>query len=136
MKTNKRFLDSLYTIGKISKINEGDKTRITIKLNAEHEIFKGHFPGNPVLPGACTVEILKELIEYETDKDLIIAGAGTIKYISFINPCNHTILDIDLILKEKENGELSCTASVHSGETSFCSFKGILKPVNDAAYKK
>jgi 3-hydroxyacyl-[acyl-carrier-protein] dehydratase len=129
MKTNRRFLDSLYTIENTSKDNNCDKIIIRIVLNPLHEIFKGHFPGNPVLPGACTVQILKELVEYVSEKNLMIADAGTIKYISFINPEEVSLLDIDLQLKEKEEGRLFCNASVYSGERAFCSFKGTFIPV-------
>ena len=129
MKTNKRFLDSLYTIENTIKDSICGKIIIRILLNPLHDIFKGHFPGNPVLPGACTVQILKELVEYVSDKDLMIADAGTIKYISFINPEEVRLLDIDLQLKEKEGGRLFCNASVYSGEKTFCSFKGTFIPV-------
>jgi 3-hydroxyacyl-[acyl-carrier-protein] dehydratase len=129
MKTKRRFLDSLYTIENTGRDNNYEKIIIRIRINPLHEIFKGHFPGNPLLPGACTVQIIKELVEHVSEKDLMISDAGTIKYISFINPEEIWILDIDLQLKEKEEGRLFCNASVYSGEKAFCSFKGTFIPV-------
>ena len=129
MKKNRRFLDSLYTIESTGRDNSCDKAIIRILLNPLHEIFRGHFPGNPILPGACTVQILKELVEYVSGKDLMISDAGTIKYISFINPEEFRLLDIDLQLKEIERGRLFCNASVYSGEKTFCSFRGTFIPV-------
>lgn len=127
MRTNRKLPGSLYAIDNISRKADGENFTVTITLDPSHEIFRGHFPGNPVLPGACTVEILRELAGVISDKEFIIAEASTIKYLSFINPEITGILSVDLILKENEDGRFSCSASVHSGETSFCSFRGILK---------
>ena len=35
-----------------------------IVFNAAHDIFKGHFPGQPVVPGVCMMEMVKELLLY------------------------------------------------------------------------
>lgn len=127
MRTNKKLPGSLYTIDDISRKADGESFTVTITLDPSHEIFRGHFPGNPVLPGACTVEILRELAGVISENEFTIAEASTIKYLSFINPEITAILSVDLILKENEDGRFGCSALVHSGETSFCSFRGILK---------
>lgn len=33
----------------------------TIRFNAAHPIFSGHFPEYPIVPGACVVQIAEEL---------------------------------------------------------------------------
>ena len=104
MKTNKKFLNTLYSIENIHKENNAEKITVRIAIDPLHEVFTGHFPGNPVLPGACTIQIIKELVESVTGKDLMLAGAGNIKYLSFINPEKNKILDIDLLLKEMDAG--------------------------------
>ncbi len=126
MKTSKNFLDSLYTIKNINRGDGSDKISVRIEINSSHEIFKGHFPGNPVLPGACTVQIIKEIIEVVTGRSLLLSEAGSIKYLSFINPEINKILDTDLFLSEQESCALLCNATVHYEGTTFCSFKGIL----------
>ncbi|KAG1647290.1 hypothetical protein GQR58_030719 [Nymphon striatum] len=39
----------LYTVQNIEQ-NE-QEVNATVKLHAEHDVFKGHFPGNPIMPG-------------------------------------------------------------------------------------
>jgi len=31
----------------------------SININEKHEVFKGHFPDNPVVPGVCLIQIMK-----------------------------------------------------------------------------
>ena len=46
-----------------------------IELNKDHDIFKGHFPGNPVMPGVCMLQIIKELTEKAVDKSLFLTAS-------------------------------------------------------------
>ena len=47
-------IEGLYTIEDF--VEEDGAVKATIKIYKEHDIFKGHFPGNPVMPGVLIVE--------------------------------------------------------------------------------
>lgn len=126
MKTGKKFLGDLYSIVRSGQGDDSGRSTFRIVINPRHEIFRGHFPGNPVLPGACTIQIIKELAEEATGKNILLSEAQSIKYLSFINPELNRILDFDIHIKEKGTGLLSCNASVNYEGTVFCSFKGTL----------
>ena len=34
-----------------------------VRLNPDHYIFRAHFPGNPMTPGVCLVQMATELLE-------------------------------------------------------------------------
>jgi 3-hydroxyacyl-[acyl-carrier-protein] dehydratase len=123
MKPNQKFLNDLYTVKNI-KEDSVNKITVRIELIGEHDIFKGHFPGNPVLPGVCALHILKELLEQYSGKDMNLAKAGTIKFLSFIDPVKNNILDYEIQMKEMENNQISCIANVRYESVVFCSFKG------------
>ena len=55
-------------------------------INKEHEIFKGHFPGLPVLPGVCMMQMIKELLEENRQQPLRLSAVGNIKFLSLLNP--------------------------------------------------
>ena len=40
---------------------EGNIVKTDIELNAAHTIFKGHFPDQPILPGVCMLQMVKEV---------------------------------------------------------------------------
>ena len=126
MKIEQRFLNDLYLI-KTSHSKSVNKLTVQIEINREHPIFTGHFPGNPILPGAATLQILKEIISEHLGKKVCISKAANIKYLSFINPAINHVIDFDIDLKETDPGVLSCNATVHYENTVYCSFKGEFK---------
>ena len=58
----------------------------TIVLNPENEVFKGHFPGNPVTPGVCMLQIIKELTESRVGYSLFMQKITNVKFMAVINP--------------------------------------------------
>lgn len=127
MKSNQMFLNDLYTITKIVKEGNSNKLSVQIQLNSSHEIFKGHFPGNPILPGVCIVQILKEVMMYHLDNKLILNYASSIKYLSFINPGVNYIINFDIDLKEMGNDNIFCNVSLYFESVVYCRFKGEFK---------
>ena len=107
----------------------GSKFSAIIELNPAHEIFHGHFPENPILPGVCMVQILKEILINYSKSNLILRKAGSIKYLSFIDPQVNSIIHFDIEINKIENGDVSCNAVLNSGSVIFCRFKGEFKLV-------
>ena len=118
------FLNSLYTIKLIQREGISNKISVLIRLNPSHEIFKGHFPGNPILPGVCIIQILKEILMYQLNKNLTLIYAGSIKFFSIINPEINSKIKFEIELSEMGNDKISCNASLYSESVIFCRFKG------------
>lgn len=94
-------IEGLYSIQDFSQIEE--TVTVTIKLHKEHAIFKGHFPGNPVMPGVCMIQIIKELTEKAIEKDLFLSVSSNIKFMAIINPEKNDTLVLTLNITEMEN---------------------------------
>jgi 3-hydroxyacyl-[acyl-carrier-protein] dehydratase len=122
MKTDQKFLNELYTIKNIQK-ESVNKLTIQVELNRDHDIFKGHFPGNPVLPGVCTIQILKELLQIHLGKNLNLAKAGTIKYLSFIDPVKNSTINYEIQLNDMGSDRVSCSTTIKFESIVFCSLK-------------
>ena len=57
-----------------------------VVFNANHDIFKGHFPGQPVVPGVCMMEMMKELLQKQLNTPLMLSSARNVKFLGFITP--------------------------------------------------
>ena len=77
--------DSFYTVLKTQQ-KDLISFRSTVVINKDHEIFKGHFPAVPIVPGVCMLQMVKELLEERIRKPLQLTHSGNIKFLSVINP--------------------------------------------------
>ena len=82
--------DSLYTIKQIS--NENNIIEATVELDKTHAIFKGHFPSQPILPGACMLQMTKEILEALLHAGLQLLKASEIKFLQMIQPADAMVL--------------------------------------------
>jgi 3-hydroxyacyl-[acyl-carrier-protein] dehydratase len=73
-----------------------NKHLVLIRINAEHEVFKGHFPGNPIMPGVCMMQIIKELTEQIAESSLFMQSLSNAKFMALINPFNTPELRLEL----------------------------------------
>ncbi|REC74189.1 3-hydroxyacyl-ACP dehydratase [Chryseobacterium elymi] len=96
-------LTDFYTLESYEKAENGSFTAY-IHLNKDHDIFKGHFPGNPVTPGVCMMQIVKELAEEFTDSKLFLKTASNVKFMAIINPFETPDLKLQLDITDNEEG--------------------------------
>jgi 3-hydroxyacyl-[acyl-carrier-protein] dehydratase len=109
-------LQDFYSVDKINTINEG-KFLATITLNKDHAIFKGHFPGNPVTPGVCMMQIIKELTESILKVSLTMVSTSNVKFMALINPEVNAKLTLDLEISENEASEIKVKNTTTFDET-------------------
>lgn len=76
----------------------------TLLINADHEIFKGHFPGMPVVPGVCMVEMIKEILEEVVGKKTNLKKAGTIKFLHVLDPNIYPEINAEVKVKVLASG--------------------------------
>ncbi len=102
-----------------------DKTtaNAVIKLNPEHSIFKGHFPEIPVVPGVCTIQMIKEILCEVVKKNIMLVHGNIIKLHNPINPDNNLFLSIDITIKY-DSDIIHISSEVYFESLRFCSFRG------------
>lgn len=57
-----------------------------VKMNATHNIYSVHFPGNPVTPGVCLVQMVAEMLEQKYSKRFVLSTAVNIKFKKLVSP--------------------------------------------------
>jgi 3-hydroxyacyl-[acyl-carrier-protein] dehydratase len=74
-----------------------------LQLMQAHTIYQGHFPGQPVVPGVCMLQMIKEIIEMQTGNNIQLINAADIKFLQVINPLENPLLkaSIEYAIAEK-----------------------------------
>ncbi|WP_310992926.1 3-hydroxyacyl-ACP dehydratase [Aequorivita marina] len=119
-------IEGLYKVTSTEKTETGISAQI--HLNKDHEIFKGHFPGNPVMPGVCMIQIIKELTEEATEKELFLSVSTNIKFMAIINPEKNPDLKLAIAISE-EDGEVKVKNVTSFDETVALKLNATFKVV-------
>ena len=114
-------IPNFYTIQKI-ETKEGTITA-RILLNPKHEVYKGHFPEQPVVPGVIQLQIIKEILEETLGQQLFMHKVSSAKYLNIITPKHSTELQITIQYKKTDESEYKVNALIGSGETVFTKVK-------------
>lgn len=101
----------------------------SVVLEGDHAIFKGHFPGNPVLPGACMLQMVKELLETTLQMPLQLAKADEMKFLAVIQPGAEELLFSIQYLPTADMG-IKTNAKITRNNVLCFKMRGSFKPKN------
>ena len=103
--------------GILYELVQADDLGATVRLLPDSAVYAGHFPGYPITPGVCLVQIALELIEEmagqagHDDKKGRLVAAKNIKFTSPVFPAEGSELRFNLAGK----GE-NWSVEVYDGE--------------------
>ena len=115
-------LADFYTIDILHETAPGEYAA-TVTLNATHPLYAGHFPGNPVVPGVCTLQIIKECCEQAIGRRLMTSRIASCKFTSIIRPDIDNRLEIALALSTDAENNWNCRAEVRDDTTTYMKLK-------------
>ncbi|MDR3218680.1 MAG: hydroxymyristoyl-ACP dehydratase [Dysgonamonadaceae bacterium] len=124
-------LTSFFQLKSVEK--SGNTVLFAVLINPRHEVFKGHFPQQPVVPGVFTLQMIKECTELFLDRKWRYSELSNCKFLRPILPghdeeikirCEYTL----------ENDTLQLKANVASGEFDCLSLKATLIEPNTSNY--
>ena len=118
-------LDSLFTVKDFS-VKEAE-INASLLLNESHDIFNGHFPGQPVVPGVCMMQSVKELVERHVKQKLTLVEADNMKFLSVIDPRDNKEIQAKVSFV-KNDSQLLVNASLFAGTVTFFKLKATLNP--------
>ncbi|MET0241823.1 MAG: hypothetical protein ABW174_00055 [Flavitalea sp.] len=96
------------------------KLKAVLEVNAQHDIFKGHFPSVPVVPGVCMMQIIKEMLETQLGHETRLKTAANMKFLTVINPLENSSVQLELSF----NDALVVNASLYNEGVVYFKFKG------------
>ena len=115
--------NTLFEILEYNYSNDSGIVEATIALNSGSDVFKGHFPQTPVLPGVSMLQMIKILVEKSLNEKLILKSASNIKYLSLVQPDGENI-HFALSLKANDDNTWSVTNTLVKGTVVCMKFSG------------
>lgn len=103
----------------------GFDIKADLVINAAHKIFEGHFPGHPVVPGVCMMQMIKEIMEQVFGKKTNLVTASEMKFLAIIDPQENTNIQAALKYNIEETGKIAVTATLFKEERIYFKFKGL-----------
>lgn len=115
-------LNDFFHISELQR--EGFEVKAELIINADHKIFEGHFPGRPVVPGVCMMQMVKEIMEQVTGKKTSLSKAPEMKFLVVIDPGQNNRIQAVLKYSMEENGNMHVSATLMKDELIHFKFKG------------
>lgn len=113
--------DNFFSI--IETANTPDSMRCRVRMNAESEIYRSHFPGNPVTPGVCLVQMACEIFEHLSHKRLSLTDVPKIRFKQVVLPNDEPWFTFTGITEEQSTLNLGVTVSTEQVEYAKMSLK-------------
>lgn len=102
----------------ISLESEGNDYTYIVKLDKGHDIYKGHFPEQPIAPGVCLAQMVKELAQASLNKKLKLDTARSMKFMAILNPNENEIVNLKLNIRT-EIDKFDVRASCYNEDKIF-----------------
>lgn len=97
-----------------------------IRLNTACNVYEGHFPGEPVSPGVCNIQMLKELAESIVGHSLVITNLALCRLTTLVTPQRHPVMEANVSIEPK--GEAyKMQATLTAGDDTCMELKADLK---------
>ena len=110
-----KLINDLFEI--VSAEQRDDSYQCQVKLNPEHRIYKAHFPGNPITPGVCLMQMGEELLEQKNGQQLQLSTVKSIRFKKIVGPNDMpTFTFTKEVLNE---GRLSVEVAIADAEGEF-----------------
>lgn len=115
--------EPMLLVDTVEEFISGEKAVTTFYVDPAREIFRGHFPEDPVLPGVYTVECMAQTADILLMADgrfpgklPLFIGINNVRFLSKIKPGD--TLKIEACMKEAKEAKavFTCSAEVYDGD--------------------
>ncbi len=119
--------DPFLLIDSVTEIDPGKSIKALKNVRGEEYFFKGHFPGNPIMPGVLIVEAIAQagaivmlILPENRGKLVLFAGIDKARFKKIVKPGDEIVIDVEITDFRRNigrakgnayvNGELACFA--------------------------
>ena len=113
-----------------------------VALNADCEVYQGHFPGEPVCPGVCNIQMIKECTEQclgyagdnllTTGKDsespsILLSHIRQCRLTTLVTPQQHPEVEVRVAILSRSEDTITFRGTIGKGEEVYMELKGELR---------
>ena len=111
-----KLLDAMFTV------RRWEADRVTVGLHADHPIYRAHFPGSPITPGVCLIQLIGELLEQRQAVSLRLAGVTSLKFAAPISPTDTPVVDCLFTMVVDSGPTVKAKGVVQAGDQTMTKF--------------
>ncbi len=114
-------ISNYYTIQHHTRQDEVDI--FYVSLNGDCEVYKGHFPNEPISPGVCNIQMIKECLECVLGYPVLLHTIQQCRLTTLITPVTCPQLDVRIQIKQQDNERIVFTATLGQAEHTYLELK-------------
>ncbi len=100
-----------------------NEARFVVSILPDCNVYDGHFPGNPVCPGVCNIQTIKECAERLVGQSLTFTTIKQCRLTAVATPQVCPEVTVTVSAAEKEGGYL-ITADISDDKQQYMQLKG------------
>lgn len=104
---------------------EGLSAKYRLAILPECNVYDGHFPGDPVCPGVCNIETIKECAILLTGEQLRYSAIKQCRLTALATPTVCPEVDVQIVLSAAGNG-YGVQATISDEKQTYMILKGQL----------
>lgn len=120
--------NSFYKI--LHKEVDGLSGRFTIAILPDCNVYEGHFPNDPVCPGVCNIETIKECTMLLTGKELRIKSIKQCRLTAIATPSVCPEVTVTVTATPSADNTYTVLASIKDDAQTYMEYKGIMEYPN------
>ena len=116
--------DPILLVDEVSELIPGERVETLFYVSPDMEVFRGHFPENPILPGVYSIEALAQTadilllsMEQYTGKTPLFVGIDQAKFKRKVLPGMSLRMTATIQKENREKGIVSCEAVACDAQT-------------------
>lgn len=116
--------EPMLLVDTVEEMVPGDSIVTTFHVDKDWDIFRGHFPSEPVLPGVYSVECMAQAADVLLLSDAryagklpLFIGINNVSFRSKIRPGDTISVRARITAERIEKAIITCAAQVYNGDT-------------------
>ncbi len=112
--------EPMLLVTSVEELSPGENIRAAFFASPEMDIFRGHFPEEPILPGVYSIECMAQAVDIllmstvrYAGKTPLLLGVDKVSFLKKILPGDTLKIRANIISEQKEKAIVTCAAEIY-----------------------